>query len=930
MSLARLTRPLMESVAKTVRPYGDIIELDFQRNNLDLLENLKPLTGTELQVLNLSYNRLQSLQNLVPIHTLRELYAASNSLLNVNVALPFPRLQVLDLSENKIFQITAELPDSIIELNLRGNLICTFENIDPIFRLTNLRNLDLRQNPILEKYVSPEAFYGYVLKLLPQLEVINGLSARTLLTESGTLIPHHVSTPSSESHLSQPEDDLVLTGIDHAQSTQPMLLKTRSTRPTSAPLYDLTESRLSSIVLRDSVPTDGLASRTRSSATSGDEQRHVNVKIYSNYYERTDASPTRRKSIADSQRLVNEHIILFRSPTRSRPSSARVKQQTSTSIGSRPLSAGTPLREKNSQVGYLSQAKTTSSFASSSLVLDEKMRPAPQTDFADSEMCNVEVAVDGKAIAQLQIPLTKDESNELKSHHDELERLKAELDAALQLVKKEEALNLGKDGQQSTIRDYKPTIKSSKELRSLMAETDMTETDILRAEVRALEEAVGALELQSVVTYPHPEIKQEQLHAALYNYRRKLFQTILDHDRVLAAEKRARQSDLEQSAFLRKQVQEGRQREEMLQRTIDELRDELKTAKNVVSNDEVAWLKTQVSSYSQAFETMSKLIGPNGTFQSFIDGTFLEDFEQHLLSHLEGLNERLGRLAAWFSSHWDIRRRFQGRLEAMAESLEDCNQRLSLLQTDYNALKSRHATLRETHKALQLEKLRIEQEVEERADAIQRPPCANFAVQVWPASEATPIRTNEPSHRRGSLGRARSMSSGTALRITNDGFMTYETDNSPAIHISGVNDSNITFRARGGSTRVPAIKVLGYEPDADSSMTSIPITSARPSDAGGDVSVSVATPANVALTYDVSMCEDGIPIVSLRPHGPSSVIGEGRRSLGEAEPGAGELRLESLKPRAISSGSSRYGDENRERAERIMGMLNKLDALMKE
>lgn len=929
MSLARLTRPLMESVAKTVRPYGDIIELDFQRNNLDLLENMKPLAGTELQVLNLSYNRLQSLQNLVPIHTLRELYAASNSLLNVNVALPFPRLQVLDLSENRIFQITTELPESLIELNLRGNLICTFENIAPIFRLTNLKNLDLRQNPILEKYISPEAFYGYVLRLLPQLEVINGLGAQTLLTESGTLIHRPLSTPPNESQTSQPEDDLVLTGVGHAQAIPPTSLKNRSTRPTSAPLYDLSESRLSSIALRDSLAADALTSRTRSSLTSGDEQRHVNVKIYSNYYERIDTSPTRKKPIADSQRLVNEHIILFRSPTRSRPSSAHVKQQTSTSIGSRPYSAGTPLREKNSHISHLSQAKTASSLASSSLVLDEKVRPASQPDFANSDMCNVEVAVDGKAIAQLQIPLTKDETDELKNQQDELAKLKAELDAALQLVKKEEAVNSAKESRRS-IQGYNPTLKSRDELRSLMAETEMTEVDILRAEVQSLEEAIGTLELQSIVTFPHPEINQDQLHAALYNYRRKIFQLILEHNRVLSAERKAHQVDMEQSALLRKQVHEGRQREEALQRTIDELRLELETAKNGTSDEEITCLKSQVSSYARSFEALDKLIGQKGAFHTLIDGSLLRAFEQHLLSYLEGLNTRVSKLATRFSSHRDLRRRIQGRFDAMAETLEDCNHRLSILQADYDALKGRHAALRETHKALQLEKLRIEQEAEERADAVQRPACANFAVQVRPASEVTPLQTNGLSFRRSSLGRTRPMSTGTALRITNDGFMTYETENSPVIHVSGVNESNVTFRAHGGNARVPAIKVLGYEPDADSSMTSIPITSARPSDAGGDVSVSVATPANVALTYDVSMCEDGIPVVSLRPHTPASIVAEGRRNLGEAEPSAGDLRLESLKPRAISTGGSRYGDENRERAERIMGMLNKLDALMKE
>lgn len=976
MSITRLTRPLIESVAKTVKPYGDVVELDFQRNNIDLLENLQPLSLTELAILNLSYNRLQTLQNLVPIATLKELKVSANSLVSINTALPFPRLQLLDLSENKIYQITAELPESLLELDLRSNLICTFESVAPIFKLHNLTVLDLRQNPIVDKYISNEAFYTYVTKFLPKLDTLNG----------------------------EP-----IAAFRQAAISQMQLSKAESRVDRSNAIYDLTESRVAGVVSaisqasqvdsRSEVQGSGQArSHQPTSVRASSVQQQdpgINIKIYSNYYDK-GGPQSNKGQITDSQRMVNEHVILFRSPSNRRLSYSQVNpsnppekiaraisqerlvtteslatntivlqqeagqqgvhhkyrastddynmvassraseaQQNRQGIAPiavqrsrsfraagestiREVQATEPLLLPHSHPTVHTEAQSLPSQNKSTIMYDQVPGTYQSTD-TDMRSTHVEKS-DTALVTQLR---RKCMEQELEIH-----RLNLELNAASEILG-DKGVIPGLLSRDTTVtmasklrnegRLFIPTISGPNEYAKLLSQSDFSEIALLKAQVQSLEESICALENDSIVTYPHPEAErpgQSSLPIALYSYRRKLFHTILAGTRQ-AKKAKSKIAELQKTTLaLTKQVKEKEELEQEADAKTRLQKVQLKDAelRKEAKQKTIEMLSTELSQYHSMFEVLSELhAGGDNGLVSFLQQNSVLTVVEMVERALELSREKIHNVDQSVQAITTIISRQKLRIEALTDKLDDYEHKYSALLSEHEDLMSRYDALKDTYKSLQLEKIKLEADSLDNSGR-RRPPCANFAVQVRPRSDFAAEVSKHPA----TLEDVHTLSDRASVT---DMQVAHELPPSPSVYIGpgrSVQQPESSPKTISSTSRAPTISAA---------MVASQITKSMMQNSHQSAGDSIKSPArHSAPTHQEPLPDSIVSTVELSTSGklqpPQSDEDLFDMKMAERKQLAAEMKeLQSMTiPRSSSS--------NRKRAEKIMGMLSKLDSLM--
>lgn len=189
MPLVRLTREAVEGIASLLAPAGDSEELNLQSNEIQVLENLAPLSRTRVRRINLSHNRIRTISGLVPLLHLQELDLSYNRIGTVAVGLPFPRLCSIDLSHNCISSIACTIPDTVERIALQSNAITNIESLEPVLRLHSLRHLDLRDNPLVIKYTEHASLLKLLLQHLPGLESYNGEEVRSLRAHISEALP---------------------------------------------------------------------------------------------------------------------------------------------------------------------------------------------------------------------------------------------------------------------------------------------------------------------------------------------------------------------------------------------------------------------------------------------------------------------------------------------------------------------------------------------------------------------------------------------------------------------------------------------------------------------------------------------------------------------------------------------------------------------
>ncbi|KAG9459033.1 hypothetical protein H6P81_003541 [Aristolochia fimbriata] len=141
-------------------------------NNITFIGRLDGLQ--QLNTLVLSRNPINDLgDSLVKLKSITKLSLSNCQVQAIGPSLRFSvNLKEVRLAHNEITTLPAELARNakIQILDLGGNLISKLRDMEVLFSLTNLKNLNLQGNPIAEKAKLDKK----VRKLLPSLQVFNG------------------------------------------------------------------------------------------------------------------------------------------------------------------------------------------------------------------------------------------------------------------------------------------------------------------------------------------------------------------------------------------------------------------------------------------------------------------------------------------------------------------------------------------------------------------------------------------------------------------------------------------------------------------------------------------------------------------------------------------------------------------------------------
>lgn len=159
---------------------GGKVMLDISERNLETLANLGSLISPQTKSLNISNNKLSSLNDLLPMFQLLNFNASYNMIVQIDQVLPFPKLQTLNLSHNRIVRLTCAIPLSLRTLDLSHNNIYSIDLIAPVLSLKALESLDIRGNPLMEQKA-----YQDIISNFPQLGTFNGRAVQDFYPQSG-------------------------------------------------------------------------------------------------------------------------------------------------------------------------------------------------------------------------------------------------------------------------------------------------------------------------------------------------------------------------------------------------------------------------------------------------------------------------------------------------------------------------------------------------------------------------------------------------------------------------------------------------------------------------------------------------------------------------------------------------------------------------
>jgi Leucine-rich repeat (LRR) protein len=188
----------------------DTLSLESQ-NLLSLEDSVKDIESESIKDVQASKNRIRSLLPLIKFGHLTSLNVSENSLLNLpaDILGHFPHLECLDVSKNRIMEITAleVLPNlktflashnrirkltgleacrSLVMIDVSHNLLdvsirsCGLIGLLSLFEI---RNLDFRGNPLLveEKLAASE-----MMRILPWVNEVNGRANHFLIDTSNS------------------------------------------------------------------------------------------------------------------------------------------------------------------------------------------------------------------------------------------------------------------------------------------------------------------------------------------------------------------------------------------------------------------------------------------------------------------------------------------------------------------------------------------------------------------------------------------------------------------------------------------------------------------------------------------------------------------------------------------------------------------------
>uniref|UniRef100_A0A1I7T827 LRRCT domain-containing protein n=1 Tax=Caenorhabditis tropicalis TaxID=1561998 RepID=A0A1I7T827_9PELO len=137
--------------------------LNLSSNGIPTLRREETCVAQQLLIVDLSKNQLSSIEQFLRgIPAIRQISIAHNQIVNFDSSSATPFLQQLDAEYNRISELKS-LPDTVVHVNLAGNLLKTIPNAVTV--LPNLVALNVSRNTI-------EAWNSSIL-MSPELEMLD-------------------------------------------------------------------------------------------------------------------------------------------------------------------------------------------------------------------------------------------------------------------------------------------------------------------------------------------------------------------------------------------------------------------------------------------------------------------------------------------------------------------------------------------------------------------------------------------------------------------------------------------------------------------------------------------------------------------------------------------------------------------------------------
>lgn len=483
---------------------GDTI-LDLSGQNIETLADLRSFLSPQIKQLDISNNRLSSLNDLLPMFQLLDFNASHNVIVDVDQVLPFPKLQTLNLSHNRIVRLACTIPTSIRSLDLSHNNIYSLDLIAPVLSLKSLESLDIRENPLMKRET-----YRDIIKNFPQLKKFNGRDVQDL---SVSLIR------SDELTLSE------LTGKNtHSLPSTSCTQEANSAIRSHDNSHSAAQKARTKLVIDEQVI---LFSRNGASSSQSSKRHTEAHTLPSKPANESIIRPLPPPSIDATEPFLQSHhqapveeLVLQQFVDQATmpdycPTYATVESQTDVCY-----------KEIRRRTAYDFSDEDDDTIASMSGAPD--VSEAKRLRRIKALLKNSEQIVDSTYIHTLQ--------GQLQGHKQNEERLRSELDSLEQQVEKLKASNALL---QSAVQSVETV--SSAERQDFMLSSQIDEVVFLREQVKILDELLNRQEAASAVQFPVPEAIPEYL-LTLNAYRRKLFHVMFDLRRLAHAKETAEAS----------------------------------------------------------------------------------------------------------------------------------------------------------------------------------------------------------------------------------------------------------------------------------------------------------------------------------------------------------------------------------------------------
>lgn len=157
-----LSNNRLESLPETISNLTSLMNLDLRRNKLNTITPLSPLN---LRSLNVSFNRIRSLEALKQMNELRALDVSANELVNINHVVASLKelrqlnasynyleqfdvtsiIETLNLSQNNLYTVTAHESSALQRVDLSGN---SLDTIPTFLSNSSIEKVDLSSNKL--------------------------------------------------------------------------------------------------------------------------------------------------------------------------------------------------------------------------------------------------------------------------------------------------------------------------------------------------------------------------------------------------------------------------------------------------------------------------------------------------------------------------------------------------------------------------------------------------------------------------------------------------------------------------------------------------------------------------------------------------------------------------------------------------------------